>query len=452
MVFLLDDWGMGDEHLLNQHNVNQYHLSLDHVDDEVSLLPLNNQVGGHTRLLLLDQGTICKPLNPRELEFYQNIPLDIQNFVPKYKGVMQGTGSGAVQRYSPNFREEQSRPAKRRREDVLRLKVQGGEVLSTVNSSHLDANNKQYFLLLENITCRYSQPCVLDLKMGTRQHGDDASAEKRYKQMAKCAASTSASLGVRLCGMQVYQADTQHYLKRDKYWGRSLDEQGFKGALYRFFHNGFYLRRAVVRRVIARLDQLRRAIEKQSSYRFYSCSLLVVYEGEMATAADLSDEEMDSASHRRGFGQAAARGFYPIPEDTMDVSSLSPTVSPASEDSWTLGELSSSEEASSSSLSTFDLLTASTSHATKRSRDYHTETEEEEDDDDVSPRVKRAVSEPSQVDVRMIDFAHTTFSKRRGSTSASTTTLHHGPDCGFLTGLDSLKRLLTEILSEEKDL
>lgn len=46
MVFLLDEWGMGEAHILNQQNVNQYNLgqSNDHDDDEISLLPLANQV------------------------------------------------------------------------------------------------------------------------------------------------------------------------------------------------------------------------------------------------------------------------------------------------------------------------------------------------------------------------------------------------------------------------
>lgn len=67
----------------------------------------------------------------------------------------------------------------------------------------------------------------------------------------------------------------------------------------------------------------------------------------------------------------------------------------------------------------------------------------------VGRRVPPHLSENAEprVDVRMIDFAHTTFSKRRGSA----TPVHLGPDCGFLTGLDSLKKLLTEILAEEND-
>lgn len=124
--------------------------------------------------------------------------------------------------------------------------------------------------MLENVTSKFQEPCILDLKMGTRQHSDDATAEKRSKQIAKCAASTSASLGVRLCGLQCYNYREKGFVKRDKYWGRQLSEVDFKDALCEFFHNGVRLRTRVIEKVLARLEKLHSVIEKQSSYRFYS--------------------------------------------------------------------------------------------------------------------------------------------------------------------------------------
>lgn len=62
--------------------------------------------------------------------------------------------------------------------------------------------------MLENLTHKFRYPCVLDLKMGTRQYGDDAPESKRKSQTAKAANTTTITLGVRLAGMQVKKLST----------------------------------------------------------------------------------------------------------------------------------------------------------------------------------------------------------------------------------------------------
>ena len=65
--------------------------------------------------------------------------------------------------------------------------------------------------------------------------------------------------------------------------------------------------------------------------------------------------------------------------------------------------------------------------------------EPEEEAMDFDLKKKRRLQDPS-VDVRMIDFAHTTFSGYLGDDL-----VHWGPDNGYLLGLDSLTVILNEI-------
>ena len=79
--------------------------------------------------------------------------------------------------------------------------------------------------------------------------------------------------------MQKYIPATEQYIYRDKYHGRSLTKEGFVDELKLFFHNGKILRKELIHPLIEMLKSLREVVITQDSHRFYSSSLLIIYDG-----------------------------------------------------------------------------------------------------------------------------------------------------------------------------
>lgn len=208
----------------------------------------------------------------------------------------------------------------------------------------------------------------------------------------------------------------------NKYHGRKLTLPGFKEALFQFFHSGLRLRRELLSPVLSRLRDMQAALEACESYRFYSSSLLIIYDGaphrkhtRRRTEDGLSEEEEDDEDEDEDEEVEAGAETEEEEEEVGEVAGAlgfphSPSVSSDGSNSCS----SSSSGGGSSGISQ-TRLSCSDSHC-------------------------------PMVDVRMIDFAHTTCRHYREDS-----VVHEGQDSGYIFGLENLITIISELENHSTD-
>ncbi|KAI3737481.1 hypothetical protein L2E82_27485 [Cichorium intybus] len=151
-------------------------------------------------------------------------------------------------------------------------------------------------IVLQDLTSSRINPTIMDIKIGSRTFGHEASDEYIAKCLKRDRETTSLQLGFRISGLQVYISDELGFYKppRDLVLKSSVD--GVRSLFRRFvaadqsivtpdLEADAALASAVyggTDGILAQLLELKAWFEDQSMYHFCACSLLFVFEKRLA--------------------------------------------------------------------------------------------------------------------------------------------------------------------------
>ncbi|KAI8053464.1 hypothetical protein BDF22DRAFT_684909 [Syncephalis plumigaleata] len=245
------------------------------------------QAAGHADLLALDNGLLVKPCTPRERQFYEEVAAagstseagvlgEFRTFMPRYFGSLR-------------LATEEERDAWR----------STGTTLPEQNVAS-DRRGISEGICIENVTYGYCKPCVMDLKIGKELCSDDASPEKRARMEAKALNSTTSTLGIRICGLMIYDSASGKYTNYNKAYGYSLTDDTLIDGLQVYFSalpENNARRNIIMEEFQDQLEHFRDVL-RVADVRLRSASLLFVYEADPEGATEMRRKARERRAKR----------------------------------------------------------------------------------------------------------------------------------------------------------
>jgi len=236
-------------------------ISTDVWKKETEVAPLP-QVAGHgswdksQAILTNKEGCILKPIQPpprgdREVEFYQTVNSSVNpeiaqfvQFIPQYFGT---------------------------------CKKKDGK-----------------FMMIENLTKGMKKPCIVDIKIGAKTYGPDASEEKKEKSDATYA-GTKKPFGFSVLGMSVYMGQHKEEFKvLNKEFGKNLTKDNIDDFLQLYFdgENKTAKTKQIAQIFLRKLEEIQSFYSQQKTFHIFGSSLLFVYD---AISLMLANDDLEKA-------------------------------------------------------------------------------------------------------------------------------------------------------------
>lgn len=153
--------------------------------------------------------------------------------------------------------------------------------------------NHRKWLVMENILSGFKDGVIMDVKMGTRTWGANASEAKRRRKAEKDRRYTTSELGLRLVAAEIKgtgQATVK--LLGDKVGVPITDVAALREGIYRYLHTPELRSRAS-----AILKRILRIFRTKKSFVFYSSSLLFAYDAATVPRCDTLRVKMIDFAH-----------------------------------------------------------------------------------------------------------------------------------------------------------